>query len=174
MHIDDYCLGCDVIGGGAAIIGDLKDYSWGMQQVEQLRQYFESLGRPPEFEARVQGIWAAYESVRTSFATIAYVRGDAMKAIGKDAAALMVELQNAMQAKAKASGAAAPRGVPPTGSQTNPDDKPRGVTDAWATFLKTLPWVAGGVVLVVGGLSAAPFIARSIARARAASPARGR
>lgn len=146
----------------------LDDYSFGENQILALNQFFNAIGRPVEFEARMEGLWAAYEKLRTSFATLAATtRAEGMKQLGAQAAALQEEIIAAQKSKqaagdkrAQGIAAPAPGRVGPPPAVYNPTEKsgPLGLP-VWA-------WWAGGAAVAVIALGpiVAPLIAARAVR----------
>jgi hypothetical protein len=147
---------------GPVRVHGLADYSWGESQVLQMVQYFNALGRPSQFEAAVEAIYASYEKLRTSFATLAAtVRDDGMKQVGQQAQAMTSQLA-AYAASKQTAAATTPGGVaspaspappPPPALPPPPSSGPLG--------LPTWAWWAGGAA--VAALALGPIVAPLIA-----------
>lgn len=141
---------------GPVRVHGLAEYSWGESQVLQLNQYFNALGRPSQYEAAMEALWASYEKQKTAFATLAAtVRDAGMKQLGEQAQALMAQLQQSAASKAPA-GVAAP--AAPPALKAPPSSGPLG--------LPTWAWWAGGAAVAVIALGpiVAPLIAARAVR----------
>jgi len=158
-------IGLDLLGASAqpsATVGWLvEDYNWGESQVLQCVQYFDKVGKPPEFAARVSALQKSYDDTKSVWFFRGLVNASAMKDLGKQAQALMSTLQTFAQAKARAEGKPIPQGVDLSTSPAPPDEA--GPLDSLNTFLRVLPWAAGGVLLIGGAIYAAPHVATLIA-----------
>ncbi len=145
------------------VVGGLADYNWGEAKVQQLVQYFDSVGRPSQFEAAVEAVYATYEKTKTSWATLAALVNDSkMKALGQDAVDLMTKIQAAVAA---ANPSKPPPALPAGAKEPPPDPGILGRVPWWV-------WGIGAVAsLGVVGWIAAPLIAPLIARRSAAKAA---
>ncbi len=85
-------------------IFDTSDYDNGDKLAIQANQIFNSLGRPSQFEAPMEAMWAAYEKARMGWlgqtsSTLKHYYGTQMKQVGADAAALVAGMQKAYPSK---------------------------------------------------------------------------
>lgn len=135
----------------------VDDYNWGESQVLQLVQYFDSLQRPPEFEARIQALYKAYEDAKSFWAIRSLINASAMKDLGVQAQTLMRELEAFVQKKARAAGLPVPQGV---STSLTPPPPPESL------LMPSVPWwlwLIGGVAVVgVVGYFAAPIIVSAV------------
>lgn len=139
--------------GSTSVGWVFEDYNWGESQVLQLVQYFDSLSRPPEFEARIQALYKSYEDTKSVWALRSAINASAMKSLGVQAQSIMRELEAFAQQKARAAGQPVPQGV--SNSLTPPPPE--------SSLVPWWLWAIGGVAaLGVVGYFAVPFIASAM------------
>ncbi len=138
---DGMLVDCVERGNAFSRIGDITDtatdYDTGERLAIQMNQVFNALGRPKEFEAQAEAIWAAYEKKKAGIwwtQTDKFMNATAMKQIGIDAAKFTADLQ---------------RAYPKQLAFVPSDNIPKPSTSWWDRF--TIPWwgwTLGGVAVV--------------------------
>jgi len=148
----------------------VTDYDYGENKVIQLVQFFNTLGRPKEFEADVERVYTSYEKAKAweplgVDKVLRWKNATQMKQVGADAAVLMDTLR---ASGAHGTGAVAPSSKVPS-QVSNPVYTPS--KDEPSSWLSWIPWWGWGL-LAAGSLGAvAVFAVPPIISAVAASRA---
>ena len=148
----------------------VTDYDYGETKVIQLVQFFNALGRPKEFEADVERVYAAYENTKAWLddKMLKWKNATQMKQVGADAAVLMDVIR---ASGAHGNGVVAASSKVPT-QIDNPVYTPG--KDEPTSWLSWVPWwgwtliavpVVAGVGIFAGPLIVAAMRARSLTKA---------
>ncbi len=119
------------------------DYSWGETQFKELQSYYESTGKPQQFQAAFDALSSAYDDAKTAWAFRALFTSDKMRTVGEQSVALRKQVEGWAATHGK--GAAPPSAVP------DAPPPPSGVSSL-------LPWW-GWALVAAGGLGLAAVFA---------------
>ncbi len=104
-----------------------------------MNQAFNALGRPSEFEAQAEAIWADYEKFKVAWDplpgstnTLKWIKSTSMRETGQKAAKLMEDLKRAYPARMAAQNPAVPPDAP--------------------SWLPSIPWYVWGIGIAAVGV----------------------
>ncbi len=133
------------------------DYSWGQTQFKELQSYYESLGKPQQFQAAFKALSDAYDDASTSWAIRALFISDKMKTVGEQSVMLRKQHEGWAQTQGK--------GGPPPSAVPDVPPPPSGASSL-------LPWWGWALVAAAGvglvAVAVVPSIASAVAAGRTA------